>query len=57
MNQINKYDRLLIELGETKTKESGSSLFGCASWRPEFQLLAMSLLNAVFFIVIKLNYY
>lgn len=54
MRSMNKYERLLIELGETSYKASGGPAAAQSSWSPEIRILFMALVNAVTFIIIKM---
>jgi hypothetical protein len=57
MRSMNKYERLLIELGETNYRSAGvaGAEGGAQSqWPVEFRLFFMALVNAVTFIVIKM---
>ena len=53
MSSMSKYERLLIELGETKYQETGGVGTGQNSWSPEVRLLFMSMVNALTFIIVK----
>jgi hypothetical protein len=54
LKSMNKYDQLLIELGETNYKSNGSVSIMQSNWPVEARLFFMALLNAVAFIIIKM---
>ncbi|CAH6420951.1 Hypothetical protein HVR_LOCUS1330 [uncultured virus] len=54
MRSMNKYERLLIELGETNYKTSGGAAAAQSSWPIEIRIFFMALVNAVTFIIIKM---
>lgn len=54
MGAMDKYQRLLIELGENNYKTSGGHAAAQSTWPVEVRLLFMALVNAVTFIIIKM---
>jgi hypothetical protein len=55
MRAMNKYERLLIELGEKSDRETVAATGGAqSSWPVEVRLFFMALVNAVTFIIIKM---
>ena len=55
MRSMNKYERLLIELGETNYKSSATEAATAqSSWPVEVRILFIALVNAVTFIIIKM---
>jgi hypothetical protein len=55
MRSMNKYERLLIELGETNYKASAAEAAAAgSSWPVEVRIFFMALVNAVTFIIIKM---
>jgi hypothetical protein len=54
MRSMNKYERLLIELGETNYKSSGGEAASHSNWPVEVRIFFMALVNAVTFIIIKM---
>jgi len=54
MRSMHKYERLLIELGETNYKTSGGEAGVQSSWPVEVRIFFMALVNAVTFIIIKM---
>jgi hypothetical protein len=57
MRSMNKYERLLVELGETNYKTSAAANGGVpqqSSWPVEVRIFFMALVNAVTFIIIKM---
>ncbi len=54
MKGMNKYERLLIVLGETNYRTAGPETHVQSTWSPEIQILFMALVNAVTFILIKM---
>lgn len=53
MKSIGKYDQMLIELGEVSYNKNQNQIMGRNSWSPETKLLYVSVMNALFFFVIK----
>jgi len=54
MRSMNKYERLLIELGETNYKNSGGAAGTQSNWPVEVRIIFIALVNAVTFIIIKM---
>ena len=54
MQSMNKYERLLIELGETNYRTAAVEIAAQSSWPVEIRLFFMALVNAVTFIIIKM---
>ena len=55
MRSMNKYERLLIELGETNYKSAAADAASVQSnWPVEVRIFFMSLVNAITFIIIKM---
>jgi hypothetical protein len=54
MQCMNRYERLLVELGESKYLAVGGSAGYQSTWPVELRILFISLVNAVVFIVLKL---
>jgi len=54
MRAMNKYERLLIELGETNYKASITEANSQSNWPVEIRIFFMALVNAVTFIIIKM---
>lgn len=56
MRSMNKYEQLLIELGETKYKNDAATgqMTGQSDWPVEVRIFYTALVNAVVFIVIKM---
>jgi hypothetical protein len=56
MSSMSKYERLLIELGENKYKETAALSGGvvqASSWPVEMRLLGVALLNALIFVIVR----
>jgi len=56
MNSMSKYEKLLIELGENKYKETSAVSGGVvqqSQWPVELRLLGVALLNALIFIIVR----
>lgn len=52
MKSMNKYERLLMELGESNHKETAVEVK--SNWPVEIRIIFMALVNAVMFIIIKM---
>lgn len=52
MNSMNKYQKLLIELGENDLKATGG-VIAQSTWPVELRIFGLALINALFFIAIK----
>jgi hypothetical protein len=54
MRSMNKYERLLIELGEKNYQSNNTSEGSFNNWSPEVRIIFIALINAVTFIIIKM---
>lgn len=54
MRSMNKYERLLIELGETNYRATSGTGAAESTWPVEIRIVFMALVNAVTFIIIKM---
>ena len=56
MNSMSKYEKLLIELGENKYKETAAvngGVIQVSQWPVELRLLGVALLNALIFVIVR----